>query len=85
MTCRLSYVNPAFQPFIAWQPWCRLCNDCRSSAKPHPPVGGVTSGGYDRIGGEREGLWTLDFFEELVKQHSEPPEVFDTGEQNTNT
>ncbi|CAI8000251.1 hypothetical protein GBAR_LOCUS2878 [Geodia barretti] len=88
MVCRLSYVNPAFQPFIAWQPWCRLCSDCRSSAKTHPPVGGVASGGYDRIGGEREGLWTLDFFEELVKKHSssrEPPEVFDTGEQNTNT
>ena len=81
MLCRLSYVNPAFQPFVTWQPWCRLCSECRSSGKPHPP-GGVA---HDRAGGgERGGLWTLDFFEELVEKHGgncEPPEVFDAGDK----
>ena len=81
MVCRLSYVSPTFQPFIAWQPWCKLCSDCQSSKATPLPTGDVANGNR---GGGRDGndvLWTLEFFEELVKKHeSKHSEGFDTGE-----
>ena len=75
MVCKLSYVNPTFQPLLAWQPWCKLCSEHRSS-KPVPTGGVVTDSDYPG-GGQRERMWTVDFFEELVKRHSSDPEVPD--------
>lgn len=89
MVCKLSYVNPSFQPLLAWQPWCKLCMEYKSSRTP--PNGVVTvDSDFDRTGrgGGREddtsgGLWTLATFEELVKEQESGLQGhgFATGEE----
>jgi hypothetical protein len=80
MVCKLSYVNPTFQPLLAWQPWCRLCSEGRSSKTA---ANGITAadGDYSNLGSRASGgrghLWTVDFFEELVKKHANDPDAHD--------
>jgi len=26
MVCKISHIEPALQPYLPWQPWCRLCS-----------------------------------------------------------
>ena len=79
MVCKLSYVSPTFQPLLAWQPWCKLCSEGRSSKTAANGVVAAADGDYGSLGnhagGDRGQLWTVDFFEELVKEHANDPDA----------